>query len=66
MRSCTPPTSGLTTITKGTGKTEPSLTRDMAFAKAYTDPRNRELVAAECAENQPRLTPVENRTDQGV
>jgi hypothetical protein len=34
----------------------------MAFAKVNADPANRELVAAERAENQPSASPVEKST----
>jgi outer membrane protein TolC len=37
-------------------ETEATLTKEQCFAKVYSDPRNRELVRKERAENRPRLT----------
>ena len=45
----------------------PELTAEMAFSKVYADPANRELVAAERAENRPGLmVEVEKDGDRSV
>ena len=41
-------------------KSEPSLSREQAFAKVYTDPSNRELVAADKAERVAQYSETEH------